>query len=189
MRFRLRHAFRRRFLLMSILGACSLLVLSAVSPSHIGSGSSEHLVRSYLSQSFLAKPASAQRLGVTDISQRVYDSIPSIPLENEYIEAETGDVATNNTLVSRFIRYHLYVARRSPEYRFDWKISLADYLGVNGWIRAAEYPGGSDLRSNPLSGDVDAIRHLNRSERDALVQELVQLFSTEGGRLPTYLSR
>jgi hypothetical protein len=97
-----------------------------------------------------------------------------------------GEVDPDNTLLGRFIRYHLYVARRSPNYRLDWKITLADYLGVNDWMRDEEYPGSSDLTLNPKDGDIDAIRSLNRTERDALVEELVSFFEEQGDRIPSY---
>ncbi|MEB3210885.1 MAG: hypothetical protein VKL39_06000 [Leptolyngbyaceae bacterium] len=141
--------------------------------------------RILFSQTWTLEAASAQRLEIPDLAQRVYESVPSIPLENDYVDAETGDVDVENTLVSRLIRYHLYVVRRSPVYRFDWKISLADYLGVSGhWIQGDEYPGAVELTTDPQRGDVEAINQLNRAQRDALVQELVNVFSTAEGRLP-----
>lgn len=186
----MKQRFRVRHLGVCILGSVSLLLViflgpqafpvteRAVSPS-IG-------VRELLA----VQAASAQRLSIDDVSQQLYDSMPFLPLENEYIDAETGEVDVNNTLVSRLIRYHLYVARRSPEYRLDWKISLADYLNVTGhWLQGDTYPGEADLEMSPRNGDIDAINQLNRAERDALVQELVTVFTSSEGRLPTFLSR
>jgi hypothetical protein len=130
------------------------------------------------------------RLSVNDLAQQVYEAVPSLPLENGYVHAETGTVATNNTLISRFIRYHLYVVRRSPQYRLDWKISLADYLGVPGhWVEGDNYPGTATLETAPREGDIAAMNQLNRAQRDALVQELVNVFSSADGNLPTYLPR
>ena len=182
-------SFLSRGVLISSLIAfgMSLALLLAPSQSVIHHHDSSFL--SQAGQSLYMKPASAQRLSVSDIAQQVYASFPLLPLENDYIDRETGEVDVDNTLVSRFIRYHLYVARRQPIYRLDWKISLADYLGVNDWIREEQYPGASDLRTNPINMDLDAMRQLNRAERDALVEELVAVFSSQGDRLPTYLSR
>lgn len=131
-------------------------------------------------------PAFAQRLSAADVANQLYARLPDLPLENDYVNDEMGEVDPDNTLLSRFIRYHLYVARRSPNYRLDWKITLADYLGVNDWMRDEEYPGSSDLTLNPKDGDIDAIRSLNRTERDALVEELVSFFEEQGDRIPSY---
>lgn len=134
----------------------------------------------------ITSPAFAQRLSAADVADQIYGQLPDLPLENDYVDHEMGDVDPDNTLLSRFIRYHLYVARRSPNYRLDWKITLADYLGVNDWMRDEEYPGSSDLTLNPKDGDIEAIRSLNRAERDALVQELVSFFEEQGDRIPSY---
>lgn len=114
----------------------------------------------------------------------VYEQLPDFPRENQYVSKETGKVATEDTLVSRLIRYHLYVKGRPALYRLDWKITLADYLGLTGALETGEYPGAAKLKKNPAEGDVAAIRQLNRAQRDALVQALVNGFSTQSGRSP-----
>jgi hypothetical protein len=114
----------------------------------------------------------------------VYEQIPDFPRENQYISKETGKVATEDTLVGRLIRYHLYVKGRPPSYRLDWKLTLADYLGLTGALEVGEYPGATKLKKNPAEGDVAAIRKLNRAQRDALVQALVNGFSPQSGRSP-----
>lgn len=126
---------------------------------------------------FMVQPVAAQRVDVDQIWRQVYEQLPTLPLENQYTSRETGDVVQNNTLISRFIRYHIYVKGRPPIYRFDWKISLADYLGVNDFIEPETYPSNDTLNTNPLEGDVAAINSLDRTQRDILVQTLVDLFT------------
>lgn len=135
--------------------------------------------------SFGQQPALAQRVRPEGAWQAVYERLPDFPKENQYVSKETGKVEADNTLVGRFIRYHLYVAGRSPSYRFDWKLTLADYLGLglNGAFDETSYPSRATLRTNPVEGDRAAINRLNRVQREALVQTLVTVFT-----LPTAVS-
>ncbi|XQQ07556.1 MAG: hypothetical protein EDM05_61185 [Leptolyngbya sp. IPPAS B-1204] len=121
--------------------------------------------------------AVAQRVRIEDIWQQVYQQIPDLPLENQYVNTETGEVSTNNTLISRLIRYHIYTKGRPTSYRLDWKLTLADYLDANERMEPATYPSGTALRTNPMEGDKAAIQSLNRAQRDALVNALVSLFN------------
>ncbi|BAZ81843.1 MAG: hypothetical protein VKL60_10280 [Sphaerospermopsis sp.] len=123
-------------------------------------------------------PAVAQRISPSDIWQLVYQQLPDLSKENQYISKETGKVAENNTLASRLIRYHIYVKGRVPIYRFDWKLTLADYLNANEVIYEASYPGNDSLKQNPLEGDRTAIAKLTRNQRNKLVQVLVNIFNT-----------
>jgi len=139
----------------------------------LGSGVSQSIHTSLLS----IQPAIAQRISPSDVWQKVYQQLPEFPRENKYISKEIGKVAENNTLVSRLIRYHIYTKERSPIYRLDWKLTLADYLGANEIMYDTSYPGNDVLRQNPIEGDRAAIARLNRSQRDALVQVLVNIFN------------
>ena len=121
------------------------------------------------------QPAIAQRSSSRNISQQVYERIPDLPRENQYISRDNGKVVTDNTLVSRMIRYHYYQKGRAPNYRFDWKLTLADYLGANELMYDNSYPGHDSLRTNPLAGDRKAIKKLTRNQRNLLVQTLVDL--------------
>lgn len=123
------------------------------------------------------QPAIAQRISPGEVWQQVYQQLPDFPRENKYISKESGKVAENNTLASRLIRYHVYVKERAPNYRLDWKLTLADYLGANEVMYVTTYPGNETLRQNPLEGDKAAIARLNRSQRNALVQVLVNIFT------------
>jgi hypothetical protein len=117
------------------------------------------------------------RVRVSDVWKKVYEQLPNLPPENQYLSKETGKVAEDNTLISRLIRYHIYVKARPTQYRFDWKLTLADYLGVNEPMLVLSYPGQEVLKENPLVGDQKAIQQLNRVERDGLVNTLAGLFN------------
>jgi hypothetical protein len=131
------------------------------------------------------QPAYAQTVSRTDAWQQVYQQLPDFPRENQYVSKESGKVVENNTLVSRMILYHSYVKGRAPNYRLDWKLTLADYLGVNEVMYDTTYPGNDVLRKNPFDGDRAVIARLNRRQRDALVQALVNTFSSQSQKIPT----
>ncbi|WP_298616924.1 hypothetical protein [uncultured Thermosynechococcus sp.] len=118
------------------------------------------------------------------VAAALYPKLPGLPKENHYIRQENRQPAPESTLLERFIVYHTTVKGRSPLYRFDWKISLADYLGLNEFLRRDTYPGGSYLTVNPMEGDIAAIRQLNRQQRDALVSTLAAFYAQQAG-LPT----
>jgi len=126
-----------------------------------------------------ATPAIAQnRVQLDQVWQSIYQQFPDIPKENQYISAETDQVDENDTLVGRIIRYHLYQKQRPPFFRLDWKLTLADYLGVNELMEPTTYPSAKQLKTNPMEGDIAAIKRLNRAQRDALVQALTNAFSS-----------
>lgn len=120
---------------------------------------------------------SAARFRLQDAWQQVYKDLPDLPLENQYVNRETGKIDSNNTLVSRLIRYHYYIKGRPVNYRLDWKFTLADFLGVNDPIQASTYPGAENLRKNPFESDRAIIQRLTRKQRDALIQSLVNVFT------------
>lgn len=122
------------------------------------------------------QPAFAQRVKPDEVWQEVYQRVPDLPKENQYVSHKTGKVAEDNTLVGRLIRYHLYVKGRLPNYRFDWKLTLADYLGANELMQESVYPGADTLQQNPFENDRAAIRRLTLAQRQALVQSLVNIF-------------
>ncbi|GAX43019.1 hypothetical protein NIES4075_40290 [Tolypothrix sp. NIES-4075] len=126
---------------------------------------------------FGIQPVTAQRISPGEVWQKVYQQLPDFPRENKYVSKDTGKVAENNTLASRLLRYHVYVKERAPNYRLDWKLTLADYLGANEVMYVTTYPGNDTLRQNPLEGDKAAISRLNISQRNALVQVLVNIFT------------
>lgn len=150
-----------------------LLALMVVSVTVLGSGVGKSLHRNL----FSIQPAYAQRITPSDVWQLVYQQLPDLPRENKYISKENGKVAETNTLVNRLIRYHVYTKGRAPIYRLDWKLTLADYLGANEIMYDNTYPGNDSLQKNPIDGDKAVIARLTRSQRDALVQVLVNIFN------------
>lgn len=126
----------------------------------------------------------AQTAQPQDLWQRVYKQLPNLPLENKYISKETGKVAQDSTLVTRLLQYHLYVKGRAPNYRLDWKFTLADYLGANELISETAYPGNDTLKTNPLESDRKAIAKLSRQQRNELIQTLISLFTPSNQNQP-----
>ncbi|BAC09810.1 hypothetical protein [Thermosynechococcus vestitus] len=119
------------------------------------------------------------------VAETLYPKLPGFPKENHYIRQDNRQPAPESTLLERFIIYHTTVKGRSPLYRFDWKLSLADYLGLNEFLTPETYPGRSYLTVNPMEGDRAAIRQLNRQQRDALVSTLATFYAQQAGLLPT----
>ncbi|MFM6409446.1 MAG: hypothetical protein ACKPGT_34195, partial [Microcystis sp.] len=39
------------------------------------------------------------------VAQQIYQAMPDLPKENNYIRRDTGAIDPNNTLISRFLRY------------------------------------------------------------------------------------
>jgi hypothetical protein len=122
---------------------------------------------------------------IQGVWQQVYQRLPDLPKENQYISSETGKPSTGNTLVGRLIRYHVLLKSRSPLYRLDWKLTLADYLGVNEVIIETTYPGREELRTNPMDRDRATINQLTRQQREALVQALVSSFNPQAPKAST----
>ncbi|MEG3971763.1 hypothetical protein QUA00_29720 [Microcoleus sp. T2B6] len=169
------------FTLLSWVLESGELSMSALKPSLLRSSESASVQR-------VAQQSAPPQVRVQDAWKLVYEKLPDLPIENNYISKETGKVDPTNTLVGRLIRYHVFVKGRPPNYRFDWKLSLADYLGASpDYLVESVYPGKDVLRSNPMEQDRAAIQRLNRAQRDALVQALVDVFTETagGGRTPT----
>ncbi|MEM9772707.1 MAG: hypothetical protein AAF889_14140 [Cyanobacteria bacterium P01_D01_bin.73] len=134
--------------------------------------------RSPFSDKFLAQ-FSAQAQGIAIVGdrwKRVYDRMPEIPLENTYVRRDTNEVDPTDTLVTRLIRYHMYSKGRSPLFRLDWKLTLADYMGINELIPPDTYPSNTRLKENPRYGDMAAISELNRDQRNRLIETLIAVF-------------
>jgi hypothetical protein len=109
--------------------------------------------------------------------QKVYERLPSFPKENQYVSQTTGTVKTSSTLANRLIQYHIFMKGRSPGSRLDWKLTLADYLGVNEPMFESRYPGIDELKVNPYERDLAIIRQLSRAQREELAQTLVSVFN------------
>lgn len=124
----------------------------------------------------IAQPTSIRRVDPIALSAQVYQQLPDLPLENQYISRETGDPAVENTLVSRLIRYHVYIKNRPTVFRLDWKLTLADYLGAFERISASSYPD-NDLQESPYQNDIAAIESLSAAQRNSLVNTLYEVFT------------
>lgn len=123
------------------------------------------------------QPGITQIIDAQLIADQVYQQLPGFPAENQYVRKESGQVATDSTLVKRLIQYHTSVKGRSPLTRFDWKITLADYLGLNDYLVEETYPGKIFLKTNPLASDRTTIQGLTRTQREDLIQALVTSFT------------
>jgi hypothetical protein len=126
----------------------------------------------YSIQGLIPAASFAQSDSPVDVAQFVYKKLPNLPLENQYLRVGTNKPAPESTLVSRLVQYHS-VKGRSPAYRLDWKITLADYLGMNDYLRLEVYPGKAFLKTSPMERDRKAIQSLTQAQRNTLVQALV----------------
>lgn len=115
-------------------------------------------------------------------AEQAYGQLPEFPRENTYRLASSGEFQDCNTLLYRVIYYHTRTKRRAPGLRFDWKLTLADYLDAHEQMVPDRYPTASRLDGNPLERDRALISQLNRQQRETLVSTLVVLFE---GQLPT----
>jgi hypothetical protein len=106
----------------------------------------------------------------------VYQRLPYLPLENEYINQKLGQVSPSNTLISRLINYHESVKSRPLQFRLDWQLTLADYFDINEPIQAERYPGYQILTVNPIERDRYIITKLTRSQRNQLIDTLVSIY-------------
>ncbi|MGD1865769.1 MAG: hypothetical protein ACFB0D_14555 [Phormidesmis sp.] len=127
-------------------------------------------------QSALAQPAPIRRFSPSTISAQIYQQLPDFPLENQYISSETGSVDPDNTLVSRFVRYHVYIQNRPTNFRLDWKLTLADYLGAFERMSSERY-ADYGLRENPLNNDIAVIEALSPEQRNTFVNTLYETFT------------
>jgi hypothetical protein len=118
--------------------------------------------------------AVAQSPRFVNVAAAVYGQLPDLPLANDYALLN-GTPQPDNTLVYRMVYYHTRIKRRSPRYRLDWKLTLADYLGDNEDIIPDQYPGSTTLTENPLRGDRAALDRLNLQQRTALVNRLAEI--------------
>lgn len=124
--------------------------------------------------SLLAQNAS---LRPETVAANVYEKLSFVPKNNNYKRSETGEVNPDSTLVSRFIRYHQDVKKRSTDFRLDWQLTIADYLGYNEPVKADRYPGYSSLQTNPMEGDLQEIRTLNRAQRQEFIDTIVSIYT------------
>jgi hypothetical protein len=139
----------------------------------------------FLSEHIQWQSATAQQTLVPEaVASQIYEQITDLPKENQYINKERQQADPNNTLLSRFVRYHQYVKNRPVDFRLDWKLTLADYFGLNEDIQEINYPGVSTLTLSPLEGDRQTINQLNRQQRNKLVDLLVSIYNPNAAAIP-----
>lgn len=97
--------------------------------------------------------------------------------DNQYVDRQTQKIRTDYTALARLIEYHVYSRGRSPLYRLDWKLTLADYLGAFELMDDDNYPGASQLRSNPAAADRAQVRSWSPSQREQFVNTLTALYN------------
>ncbi|MEM8505354.1 MAG: hypothetical protein AAF716_19645 [Cyanobacteria bacterium P01_D01_bin.1] len=120
--------------------------------------------------------SSLRRISPSAITAQIYERLPELPLENQHINSETGSPDVENALVSRIIRYHLYTKDRPTNLRFDWKLTMADYLGAFERMSLQDYPDYG-LQDNPIAEDIAAVANLDWEVRDHLTNLLYESFA------------
>ncbi|WP_287128889.1 hypothetical protein [Candidatus Cyanaurora vandensis] len=60
----------------------------------------------------------------TQVTAALYQQIPDFP------KGGVNQDGTQN-LIRRLVTYHNFLKNRSPYSRFDWKLTVADYIGYN----------------------------------------------------------
>jgi hypothetical protein len=126
----------------------------------------------------------AQDFPPEQVAAMVYEKIQDLPSENQYISKKTNEQAEDNTLMSRLVRYHVYNKNRFPNYRLDWQLTFADYLGVNEVISSDDYPGTTSLKTNPLESDLAIISKLSRTQRNRIIDTLLGIYNPQAVSKP-----
>lgn len=167
-------------------GAIALLTVALILlGANIPQPSDLYAARTDKAVSLFHPSAAIAQVRLREVPQDVYLRLPNLPKENHYVSAVSGEPLPENTLVSRMIQYHAYKKGRPPSLRFDWKLTIADYLEANEYINPVNYPGQGTLTEHPLVGDRAAIKGLTRAERSQLVEVLVSLFNPNRSRNST----
>lgn len=116
-------------------------------------------------------PARAQLREIPRITSEVYAAMPDLPREDHYITSSGEDL--DSTFLRRVLLYHMRAEGRSLYSRLDWKLTFADYLGINLTMYAQLYPGHDQFSENPYSGDIAAFQSLSAAQRDRLLAALL----------------
>jgi hypothetical protein len=119
----------------------------------------------------------AQGLRLEFVAQSVYEKVPNFPKANEYRRKDSNEVDPNNTLLSRLIRYHQDIRKRPTGFRFDWQLTMGDYLDINEPIPEERYPSANILTINPLEADKQLISQLSRTERSEVIDALTSAYN------------
>ena len=106
------------------------------------------------------------------IADQLYTQYPDIPRAEDQ---------SSNTLLSRFIDYHIEAKARPTQYHLDWELSMADYLDASyDHKQSSVGASGSSRVSGPVgvsSVDKQAMQTLSPQQRNQLISSLEQLFT------------
>ncbi len=127
-------------------------------------------------------PATAQgsrlrQLRPQEILVEASKQLTFIRPDNQYVDRQTKKIRPESTALARLIEYHVYGRGRSPLYRLDWKLTLADYLGAFELMDDDSYPGANQFVRNPVTTDRLQVRSWSRSQREQVVNTLTALYN------------
>ncbi len=106
-----------------------------------------------------------------EASTALYQAVPDFPKGTRPEESQA-----DQSLIRRLITYHLYIKNRSPYSRFDWKLTLADYLGYNEIVAMESYPGRDALGITIFINDQRLINKLSPGQRETLILNLLKIY-------------
>ena len=136
----------------------------------------------------LGLPAQAQRLrDIPQVVEDIYEAMPQLPLENTYQTSE-GETISSSSWLQRVLLYHIRTQGRLPDSYLDWKLTFADYQGVNVPMFASAYPGADQFTVNPLNRDRELFQSLGREERRQLLDMFLATYGMADLQNPLELS-
>ncbi len=125
----------------------------------------------------VSAPSGAQLRVIPEAARQVYELMPDLPRENDYVYIEEGiSPPEDNTLVQRMMLYHQQVQGRPPTNRLDWQFTIADYLDLNEPMFAQAYPGVTSLNENPYRRDREVVQSLSREQRRQLLESILTAY-------------
>lgn len=113
----------------------------------------------------LVEPAFAQRIrDIPERSAQIYELMPDLPEASE-----------DGKWLQRVLLYHVRTKGRLANSRFDWRLTFADFLGVNDPIYTDQYPpDGTEV--NPLNGDRDLFQAMTRHDRNEFLAAILEVY-------------
>lgn len=126
----------------------------------------------------LMPPVQAQLREIPRITEAVYAAMPNLPRLDQFRTGSGESLETS--FVRRVLLYHMRSEGRSLRSRLDWKLTFADYLGINLTMFAQQYPGADQFTENPYNADLEALRALSRAEREQLLAILLEAVEFDG---------
>ncbi len=123
-------------------------------------------------------PVQAQLREIPRITEAVYTAMPSLPRLDQFQTAAGESLDTS--FVRRVLLYHMRSEGRALNSRLDWKLTFADYLGINLTMFAQQYPGADQFSENPYTADLEAFRALTRADREQLLAALLDAVEFDG---------